>query len=207
MRSPTRSLCASLASSAAVGALLLAKPAHAQIKEPGSHPRYTVELEPHFVLQWTYADWDSDGLGVGGRVSIPVMDNGPVTTINNSLAVGVGLDWAHFGGTCNATFRINNRPVGADCTANHFWIPVVAQWNFWFTPVVSAFAELGFAIQHASFDESCGPGVPAPCGLSDSYTRARPVFLVGPRFTLSNVFAITLRIGIPYLTIGGSFYL
>jgi len=30
---------------------------------------------------------------------------------------------------------------------------------------------------------------------------------VGPRFTLSNVFAITLRIGIPYLTIGGSFYL
>jgi hypothetical protein len=195
-----------LSSSAAAGALLFATPAHAQIREPGAHPKYSVELEPHFVLQWEYTDWDSDdGIGVGGRVSIPVIDNGPITTINNSFAVGFGLDWTHFDDDCYGYLRVA-RPVGYGCSANHFWVPAVAQWNYWFTPVVSAFAELGFAIQHASEDVGCGAPGGAYCG-NDSYTRVRPVFLVGPRFTLSNSFAITLRIGVPYLTIGGSFFL
>ncbi|HEX4334435.1 MAG TPA: hypothetical protein VH062_00900 [Polyangiaceae bacterium] len=209
MRSSTQGLCTALSSSLVVGLLLAATPAHAQIREPGNHPKYSVELEPHLVVQWQYADWDSDGIGIGGRVSIPVMDNGPITTINNSFAVGVGLDWAHFDDNCNAFYGVRVRPNGfGGCTANHFWIPMVAQWNFWFTPVVSAFAELGLAIQHASYDVACDPGTPTGiCAYSDSYTRVRPVFLVGPRFTLTNSFAITLRVGVPYLTIGGSFYL
>lgn len=209
MRSPARALSTGLACSAVTAAALVTTTAHAQIKEPGAHPKYTLELEPHFVVQWAYADdWTkSDGIGVGGRVSIPVMENGPITTINNSLAVGVGLDWAHFGDNCYAYFRVP-APPGYSCTANHFWIPAVAQWNFWFTPLVSVFAEVGFAIQHASSDIGCAPGAPYAdiCG-TDSYTRVHPVFLVGPRFTLSNMFAITLRLGIPYLSIGGSFYL
>jgi hypothetical protein len=186
----------------------LATTAHAQIKEPGAHPKYTVELEPHFVLQWTYTDWNnSDGLGLGGRVSIPVLDNGPITTINNSLAVGVGFDWAHFDDNCYSFYRVPT-PAGYSCTANHFWIPAVAQWNFWFTPVVSVFAEVGFAIHHASL-EVPGPNLNTGCPycLSDSYTRVAPVFLIGPRFTLSNLFAITVRLGVPYLSVGGSFYL
>jgi hypothetical protein len=206
MRSPTQSICLTLAFSTAVGALLFATPAQAQIREPGAHPKYSVELEPHFVLQWDYTEWDSsDGIGVGGRVSIPVIDNGPITTINNSFAVGFGLDWTHFDDNCFGYYR-NPNIAGYSCTANHFWIPAVAQWNFWFTPVVSAFAELGFAIQHAASDVNCGPATAPYCG-SYSHTTARPVFLVGPRFTLSNSFAITLRIGVPYLTVGGSFYL
>ena len=205
MRSPARSLCTVLAFSAASAAALVTTTAYAQIKEPGQHPKYTVELEPHLVVQWEYTDWNaSDGIGVGGRVSIPVMDNGPITTINNSLAVGVGLDWAHFDDDCYGYYRVP-QPPGYSCIANHFWIPAVAQWNFWFTPVVSAFAELGFAVQHASWDVGCVPGS-AYCG-SDSYTKVRPVFLLGPRFTLSKTFAITLRIGVPYLSVGGSFYL
>jgi hypothetical protein len=185
---------------------LVATTAHAQIKEPGAHPKYTLELEPHFLVQWEYTDWNnSDGIGVGGRISIPVIDNGPITTINNSLAIGVGFDWAHFDSDCYSFFRAPH-PPGYSCTANHFWVPAVAQWNFWFTPVVSAFAELGFAIHHASLDVGCPPIGGFYCG-SDSYTRVRPVFLVGPRFTVSNAFAITLRFGIPYLSIGGSFYL
>lgn len=180
--------------------------AHAQIKDPGAHPKYTLELEPHFLVQWSYTDWNnSDGIGVGGRVSIPVMDNGPITTINNSLAVGIGFDWAHFDDDCYADFRVPT-PAGYSCTANHFWVPAVAQWNFWFTPVVSAFAEVGFAIHHANLDVGCPP-LGGPYCMSDSYTRVRPVFLIGPRFTLTNTFAITLRLGIPYLSIGGSFYL
>jgi hypothetical protein len=197
-----RSLCTVLAS--CVVSTFVVTTAHAQIKEPGAHPKYSVELEPHFVVQWEYTDWnDSDGIGVGGRISIPVIDNGPITTINNSFAVGFGFDWVHFDDDCYAYYRVP-RPAGYSCSANHFWIPAVAQWNFWFTPVVSAFAELGFAVHHASYDVGCPPG--GPC-YSDSYTRVRPVFLLGPRFTLSNTFAITLRIGVPYLSIGGSFYL
>jgi hypothetical protein len=204
MRSPARRFCTGVA----FGALsaLVATTAHAQIKEPGAHPKYTVELEPHFLVQWEYTDWNnSDGIGVGGRVSIPVIDNGPITTINNSLAVGIGFDWAHFDDNCYGDFHVPT-PAGYSCSANHFWVPAVAQWNFWFTPVVSAFAELGFAIHHASFDVGCPP-LGGPYCVSDSYTRVRPVFLVGPRFTLTNSFAITLRLGIPYLSIGGSFYL
>jgi hypothetical protein len=203
MRGLARSLCAGAAACAAIGVLFAAPSANAQIKEPGAHPKYTVELEPHLVVQWEYTDWeDSDGIGVGGRVSIPVVDNGPITTINNSLAVGFGVDWAHFDGGCRVAINGIVYAGGYNCDANHFWFPVVAQWNFFFTPVVSAFAELGLAVQHAGFDAGCGNGA-----CSDSYTRVRPVFLVGPRFILSDSFAITLRIGVPYLTIGGSFLL
>ena len=206
MRSPARSFSCVLAVSAAAAAALATTEAHAQIRQPGAHPKYTVELEPHFVVQWEYTDWNAnDGIGLGARVSIPVIENGPITTINNSFAIGVGLDWAHFDDDCYGYYRVP-RPPGYGCTANHFWIPVVAQWNFWFTPVVSAFAELGFAVQHASYDVGCASPVGDYCG-TDSYTRVRPVFLVGPRFTFSNSFALTLRIGIPYLSVGGSFYL
>jgi hypothetical protein len=184
----------------------MATPAHAQLKEPGAHPKYLLELEPHFLVQWTYTDWhNTDGIGVGGRVSIPVMENGPIPTINDSLAVGVGFDWAHFDVNCYDDFHVPT-PSGYSCIANHLWVPAVAQWNFWFTPAVSAFAEVGFAIHHANADVGCPVIGGFYCG-SQSYTRVRPVFLVGPRFTLSNRFAITLRLGIPYLSIGGSFYL
>ena len=186
---------------------LFAAPAHAQIKQPGAHPRYVVEIEPHFLVQWSYTDWNSDGIGVGGRVSIPIIDNGPVTTINNNFAIGVGFDWAHFDNNCGRFNGIPGRPNGAyDCSGNHFWFPVVAQWNFYFTKVVGAFAELGFAIQHANNEAVCAPGT-VTCTYSDTYTSVRPVFLVGPRFILADSFAIVLRIGIPYLTIGGSFLL
>jgi len=205
MKRTLRGFVAALAAGAAASVGLFAAPAHAQIKQPGAHPKYTVELEPHFLVQWSYTSWNTDGIGVGGRVSIPVIDNGPVTTINNSLAVGFGFDWAHFDDNCGVYFGYRG-PGGYSCTGNHFWFPAVAQWNFFFTPVVGAFAELGFAIQHASDEVVCAPGTPV-CSLSETYTRVRPVFLVGPRFILTNAFAITLRIGIPYLTIGGSFLL
>jgi hypothetical protein len=71
---------------------------------------------------------------------------------------------------------------------------------------VSVFAEAGFAIHHASADVGCPPIGGSYCG-SSSYTTVRPVLLVGPRFTVSRVFAVTLRLGLPYLSIGGSFYL
>jgi hypothetical protein len=205
MKRHTRSSAAALATVAAASASLFAAPAHAQITQPGAHPKYVVDVEPHFLVQWSDTTWDSDGIGVGARVSIPVIENGPVTTINNNFAVGIGFDWAHFDNNCNDFYGYRG-PGGYNCIGNHFWVPAVAQWNFFFTPVVGAFAELGFAIQHANDEVVCSPGV-GGCALPVTYTKLRPVFLVGPRFILSNTFAITLRIGIPYLTIGGSFLL
>jgi hypothetical protein len=66
------------------------------IKKPGAHPEYVVELEPHFLLDWADIPGpNGEGLGVGLRVSIPLFHNGPIDTINNNMAIGFGMDWAH----------------------------------------------------------------------------------------------------------------
>ena len=64
-----------------------------QVKQPGAHPIYAVELEPHLLVQHSH-DWhgDDEGIGIGIRASIPIIDNGPIRTINNSLAIGFGLE-------------------------------------------------------------------------------------------------------------------
>jgi len=137
--------------------------------------------------------------------AIPVIDNGPVTTINNSLAVAFGLDWAHFGDSCDLPGVADD-----DCSANDFWFPVVAQWNFYFTKVVSAFPELGLAIQHSSWDsEYCrqGNGNYVRCDDGGSDTDVELVMWLGVRFQLQDTFALTLRLGTPSLLLGASFNL
>jgi hypothetical protein len=167
----------------------LASEIEAQIKSPGAHQRYSVELEPHALVAWD-VDPGDEGLGLGLRVSIPVIDNGPVTTINNSFAVGFGLDWA-WSDDCD--------PGDIDCDAHNIMLPIVAQWNFFFTPVVSAFTELGFAVVFETWDEDYRRDE------DDFNVSPELYFLVGPRFTFGNV-AIPLRIGYPYiLSIGVSF--
>jgi len=54
------------------------------IKNPGDHPKYSVELEPHVLLGWAdlYRD---NGLGVGMRLTIPIVDNGFIKSINNNV--------------------------------------------------------------------------------------------------------------------------
>src|SRR5205814_2106864 len=120
MPSSTRPLRAALAVGALAGAALLARPASAQIKQPGAHPKYAVELEPHFAVQWAYTVWDNTGIGVGLRASIPVIQNGPITTINNNLAIGFGFDWAHVDDTgCALYGGFRTAPVGWSCAGNH----------------------------------------------------------------------------------------
>src|SRR4051812_49362509 len=64
------------------------------IKNPGDHPRYAFEAEPHLVLGFIdppgYAN--GTGFGVGFRGSIPLVRNGFVPSINNSVAIGFGID-------------------------------------------------------------------------------------------------------------------
>jgi hypothetical protein len=187
---------------------LVAEAASAQINRPGSHLRYDVELEPHLVVQWNDEPWwDDDGIGLGLRASIPVLEDGPVRTINNSMAIGFGLDWAHFDDACGPR---SDGPFDDDCSANDFWLPVVLQWNFFFSDLISAFPELGLGIQHSTWDgDWCGRGNNLyVCGRGDeSDTDVELVFWLGVRFHLAEEFALTLRLGTPSLLLGAAFFL
>ena len=92
---------------------------------------------------------------------------------------------------------------GYDCDANAIWLPVVLQWNFFLTDVISVFGEPGFAIERVWWDtDYCdGPG----CEGSD--TDLEPVFWGGGRFLVGDSVSIVARIGMPYVSAGVSFLL
>lgn len=178
-------------------ALAFAPPrASAQINMPGRHPHYVVELEPHLVWQWNNDEAASDdGIGIGGRASIPILEDGPVRTINNNLAISFGIDWAHF-----PDCRYNG-----GCVEDDIWVPVVMQWNFFLTPRISIFPEFGLAFRDAIF------GYDDPyCDRNDcrhSSLRVYPAFWFGGRIHLIDSVALVLRLGTPSLHFGVSFFL
>jgi hypothetical protein len=185
-------------------ALLYSTPAQAQIDRPGQHVRYSTEVEPHLVVQWDEEPWwEDEGLGVGLHVSIPLVDNGPVTTINHNLAITFGLDWAHFDDAC---VPFNNPNFGGDCSANDFWLPIAAQWNFFFSDLISAMMELGLGIQHSRWE---GPTLCSGqiCQYDDDDTDVELVLWIGMRLHLSQDVALSLRIGTPSLLLGVAFFL
>jgi hypothetical protein len=187
-------------------ALFVTASASAQIRSPRSHSHYGVELEPHLVVQWADEPyWNDTGIGVGLRASIPVLQDGPISTINNSLAVGFGLDWAHFDG-CG--------PFNDLCDANDFWIPLVLQWNFFLTRAISIFGELGLALQYSKLDWA--GDIPRNCARVNGVNvcsndvddlDVELVLWLGARFALSDNVAFTLRLGTPSLLLGVSFFL
>jgi hypothetical protein len=214
----TRSVIHLSAAAAAVALLLATAPARAEsvIKHPGDHPDYSVELEPHGVFQWGQSpDWmGNDGFGLGFRASIPFLRNGPIQRINNNMAIGFGLDWAHFS---NDWWCYGGRPYTAwpnnyGCTANSLWFPVVLQWNFFLTDVISVFGEPGLAIVHdwwSGWQYCNNPNNPyGACQYTWSDTYFQPfVFWAGARFIFGKVAGITVRLGWPSITLGASFLL
>jgi hypothetical protein len=98
------------------------------IKNPGDHPNYTFEAEPHGLLGFGGPFRHGRGeLGAGFRGTVIIVDNGFVKTINNSVGITFGGDVFFGRGT--------------------LFIPVAMQWNFWLTTHWSVFGEpgLGFA--------------------------------------------------------------
>lgn len=190
-----------------LGLLSLPALASAQIKQPGAHPRYSVELEPHLVVQWSES-CASDGFGPGFRATIPFLDNGPIPKINNNMGIGFGLDWAHSGinSRCTAYYR-NGVYYGDGYTADIWQVPVVVQWNFFLLPKVSVFGEAGIVFQHRRFDGAynCGPGNVCYGPGSDNGWDAN--FAAGGRFLISDSVGFLLRLGYPYLSAGVSILL
>jgi hypothetical protein len=194
--------------------LVSASPARAEsiIKHPGDHPNYSVELEPHLLLTTFFSHFAGNGFGIGGRFTIPLVENGFVSSINNNVGIGFGLDWAHYTGC------YRNYGYYADCpSVNTFYIPVVMQWNFFFTTHLSAFGEIGLDLNYTSWPDNgycwydaqnhphCDPFY-GPYG--GGHTDWDPFILaVGGRFHFSQAVAITARIGYPYISFGVSFFL
>ena len=194
--------------------LTLCEPARAAgiIKEPGKHPHYSVELEPHFVWTWDWLPHEAqDGLGLGLRASIPLFHNGPIDTINNNMAITFGFDWAHSSAHCGP----GNRPPPGyppgyypyydyyNCSANSYWVPVALQWNFFLTDIVSVFGEPGFAIVHERWNQwaPCAPGA-AVCEYTQSDTQFHPVIWGGARFLFNDHLGVTVRVGVPSMSVG-----
>lgn len=101
------------------------------IENPGDHPPYAFELEPHALLGFggPFLHGRSH-LGAGFRGTVVIVDNGFVPTINNSVGITFGADLFFGRGTV--------------------LLPVAMQWNFWLSTHWSVFAEpgLGFAANH-----------------------------------------------------------
>jgi hypothetical protein len=206
---------AALAGLFAIACLAFSSDAHAQIKEPGRHTRYTLDLEPHLVVAWEHgpARYADEGFGVGLRATIPFFHNGPISKINNNMGISFGVDYAHYD-TDEDRFCREFGPDYCrrwdDYDANAFWFPVVVQWNFFFHPVVVVFGEAGLAFSHERyrFTRPCGPPMDrALCDYSASDNDLDFVFAAGGRFMVSDSIGIVVRLGLPAITLGASFLL
>jgi hypothetical protein len=206
-----------LATAAFTSALLFAPPASAQsstIRAYRDRPSYGVELEPHLVLGWIEPPGigSGQGLGVGARGTFEIVGDGFIKTLNDSVGIGVGLDWIHYEGdelsaTGECTERVPGQNGGTVCVevddfsydtdTDYVWIPIVMQWNFWLHRRWSVFGEPGIAIRLDDMDE---------VGFSPF------VFWGGGRFHITRELTLTARAGIPfvitpYVTIGLSILL
>jgi len=188
-------------------ASLLTLPCSAEpmtIKQPGNHPDYGFELEPHLLLGvGAPGRVRGGGFGLGVRGSIPIVDNGFVPTINNSVAISFGLDWVRYSGY-EYGYRgcYNNKGNGNFCpyyddSVTHVWIPVTLQWNFWLSQHWSVMGELGPSLRYTSgYYGDSGFGLDNPLAL-----------YVGGRWHFSDRAALTLRLGFPTSSVGVSFLL
>lgn len=162
------------------------------IKRPGAHPDYFFEVEPHLVLGFLDPPGahGNEGFGPGFRGTFEIVDNGFISKINNSVGIGVGLDWMFYGDYCDGDG--NNRRCN---DADAILIPVVMQWNFWLSRNWSVFGEPGLMFV---FDDDGG----------DRDLHVRPfVFFAGGRFHFTEKISLTMRAGWPYFSVGVSFFL
>ncbi len=185
------------------------------IKQPGNHPVYSVDLEPHLVLGLDDTPYFAGGgYGLGARVTIPFLRNGPISTINNDMGIGFGLDWLTRGDSCNYGYYYYGVPnnVYYGCSAYALYLPVVLQWNFYITDIITVYGEPGFALRyaHVSLDYN-GPATGAcptgNCGYSNSYTDPILVIAGGAKFMFGRTIGLNVRVGYPYFSVGASFLL
>ncbi|MCB9675331.1 MAG: hypothetical protein H6737_09460 [Alphaproteobacteria bacterium] len=158
-------------------ALLAAAPALAtDIREPFSGKRpNTLEFHGGFAY-YGY------GLAGGLRFGIPIVDNGFIGPINNSVYITIGADFYLLG-------RVPGYGTGGGVGIG---VPVMLQWNFYFTDEWSAFGEAGINpyLDSYFFD---GNGIYTPYWVGAA---------IGGRYHMSNGVALIGRVGTPYASFG-----
>jgi hypothetical protein len=184
---------------AAASLLAIAETAAADtltIRRPGSHPDYVFEAEPHLLLGFIDPpgpDVDDDfGFGPGFRGTIELVDNGFVSTINNTIGIGFGADFVIYPGATQKCRSNRGACVLEDDDVTYVWFPLVMQWNFWLSRNWSVFGEPGVAFRMVS------PG-------DDKFQPL--VFFAGGRFHFSDFMTLTMRVGYPAFSVGVSFLL
>jgi hypothetical protein len=166
---------------------------------------YAFEIEPHLVLGTAPpGPGYGSGAGFGLRGSFVLSPDGFIPGVNDSVALGVGVDYGHYDGALGLQgFRDqclhfepgpNGTSVCTEVTSNggsynYLFAPVVVQWNFWLTRRFSAFGE---------------PGVDLYL-LANHGFGISPALYVGGRFQIADRITLTLRIGYPTLAFGVSF--
>lgn len=138
--------------------------------------------------------WHGYGFAGGARFGFPIVNN-PIPSIDNALYLNFGFDF-YF-----TRVRGCGGVVGCagDEYAPGFGIPVSVHWEFYFSDMWSAFAELGVNIY-------VPPGV---FRYNDWYwgdnASAWVLAQVGGRLHFSEAFALTVRVGNPYASFGIEF--
>ncbi len=170
------------------------------IKRPGAHPNYRFEAEPHLVIGALPAPGPArdTGFGIGFRGAVELVDNGFVSQINNTVAVGFGADWVHYGDSDLPCRKAANgsscADLNPDFSLNYLYLPVVMQWNFWLSRNWSVFGEPGLSLRYASRGD-------------DKLSLDPFVIFVGGRFHFSDRVTLTMRAGYPTFSVGASFLL
>lgn len=195
-----------LAACALVAAPTVAAAGDDTIRSPGEHPKYTVELEPHALIGYDAFGWGGFGFGLGGRASVPLMDNGFVPKINNQPAITFGIDWMHFESSCYYYFA----GIGG-CSANYVYFPLGLQWNFYVSKAWSVFAEAGFAPFYGSYSDFCDTLDPRSVdylrcnAVRPSHFNFEPWGSLGGRYSFNEKTSLVMRLGVPTFMIGVSF--
>jgi hypothetical protein len=108
--------------------LLTASKTAATSSKTSFHPKYVLEIEPHFVGETLAPPGSATrGAGVGGRLALEVSATG-LLGADDSFALTAGGDW-----------------IGTS-TDPHVWIPLGIQWNIWILRDLSLFFEPGVAL-------------------------------------------------------------
>jgi len=166
---------------------------------------YDIEIEPHLVLGTAPPGAGAgSGAGLGVRGSMVILPEGFIPRLNDSVAVGVGLDYGRYNGAWaingyrDQCLHYEPGPAGTSiCTEvtsnggtyNYLFVPVVMQWNFWLTRRFSAFGEPGVDFYY----------------LGNHGFWFSPAAYVGGRVQLADGITLTGRIGYPTVAIGVSF--
>lgn len=167
------------------------------IKQPGNHPNYGFEAEPHALIGVFNLPGQGEGsaFGVGFRGSIVIVDNGFVKKINNNVAISFGIDWIHYD-WCGRNRGNNGCDLAADNDIDLVWLPVTMQWNFWLSENWSVFGEPGLAFRINDHDH-----------YNDDLDLGLAIY-AGGRFHFNDDVALAIRLGAPTgLALGVSFFL